>query len=378
MPVLTNIYALNGGYFMQNISVKSSCELLFSKTNGLEEILSTAKRRAPYGKIALLTIENDLEFLEYITELKKQGNKVLTLTFSQSAEFSVDNVCGLFTLHEDIRFIIAHQSLFSFAYYFASLRNIPCLTVVSKLSQDYFQRELFVKNGRNMDKVRVDCERIVVTNGSLGLEELTALVIEKKLNLFEYYAKRLFLRQYFDRKKVVCLLDVLDQINNFIQRNDIENAYKNFARLICYENESGGEIFSFNIPNVCENILKSELSVQKRLLIYKVLYDKISKGIDNIEPPDYNGFAKRIEDLFKIDNCAQFVKNNVDALSIVTEKEKLEFYKAFEIANKYLSNIIKISKNKLSEKEKCAIEIAGYAFFGVNLATITNEMVFIK
>jgi len=367
---------------MCKILSNCSCETIFTQDNILNDICLVVKKYAPFGKIAMICVENDTSYLDIVCALKKQGNKVVCLTFPTAVDFSTDSVCGLFTLHEDIRLIIASQNSSYFADYFATVRNIRSVVIAKDVDLTLYQSKIDIINGDSTDLFNVDCDKtIIVCSENFNSKNICALILELKFALFEYYVKTLFTKANFYKDGVIYILDLFNRTENIQGDSNNLHLAKNLCLALEFNFESGGEFLCFNSGYVCAKILNANLSVQKRLLIYKTILDKFEKRKKNsVLPPDYTNISEKISKVLHVKNCAKRMQDNLNNIKL--EDCILEdFYKAFEIAKKYftveLSTILN-SKSKLTAKEISAIELAGYTFYGVNLCTIISEIDFIK
>ncbi len=184
---------------LNNQSVNCACGLVhnlpvtFLGGNYINALKDTLAERTPYGRVALVCGEAD--YLKFATPIKKAvesvGCSMVGLAVNSSCD-SVDDISGLFNLPEDTRAVIVlGEALFSAVCYYAKVKGVLVIAVCLSLNIAYtFGTCAYLKNGENVDRVNLPCERYVVLDGEIvdknGVPDVYAFIMSKLTALTDY------------------------------------------------------------------------------------------------------------------------------------------------------------------------------------------------
>lgn len=141
---------------------------------------------SPSGKVAFICFEKSFNiFAKKISDISKKCNiESVNVLLKEEEISSVEQVYGLFNLPDDVRLVIFVDSeLSQIASYFAYLRKIPLLYIVTEImSESFFPEKAYFKNGDKFDFYKVYPKRIIlidsdlITDVSQGYADVTSKI----------------------------------------------------------------------------------------------------------------------------------------------------------------------------------------------------------
>lgn len=366
---------------------------MFFSDNYIEDIKKAVNKYAPFCKVALFVRQVDaLNLLRPIlTELKK-NNKTINLVFPANFELSVDKICGVFNLHEDVRVVISiGEELFDTACYVASIRNIPVICVLSPDSDACFKKNIFIKNAGVIDKINNNCKRTLIYKKPMHFNRYHWLkyIAHKQFELFDYYSRSIFLGENFDSLTVLGILNQLNCAEQCLMENGEHLSEEFFEKIenVCKLNFLSKEvIFETSPTQVTYRICQKPLDVSTKLALDLKVISAIKKAMQgkNSLPLDYNEISNKVAKKLMISEnfAAKNILVMLKRLQSINKKERDALIIAVKKAEEYLKQINNIENCsfdnvKLCSETKSAFSISGHTVFGVNLMTISKEYSFI-
>lgn len=294
----------------------------------------------PSGKIAI--IANKKSFgttgLEIISAIRSAGGQTINVVLGEDVDFSTDEVCGLFQVAEDVRLVVVlDYPLFDIAAYFATVRNIPMISIVRDLKpKGLLAKRVYVKNGNTIDSYGISTTRHVIFTGD---------VFSEKQTLADVYA--------YCASKIVALMDYrivgainggeLNRIAYYLARTAVlgvfglskddkefkEKIFSYAIKLEIADNMADGKLLNLSSPSIAEFIACGkfgkcagvELSAA---CIALELYDKCFNGEveKNVLPPDYSARAERLSKLanFNEKDLLKHFKSQISAFNFKRKK----------------------------------------------------------
>ena len=337
-----------------------NCLVKFYNPDGLAAALKDA---APYLKVAYVCREKDyLNSGVKVQEIiRRANNKVVTITLNNDYKLSVDSVCHLFNLGEDIRAIFTDDNtLISTALYFATVRNIPAIIYADELCA--LKNTVYVKNGGGVDCFRVSADRYVILRDNAANIDCDNIVNALK---FFYNESTIFYKLNFNR-------DFPQNVFDFI--SGLDRDFFSLIKLIYIDFLCGGALLKSSTLISAEKLLGNDLQIDLAVdaMLYLIKTYKTKRSISY--PPDYNKIAAEI---YKF--SGEKVKDIVHRLNEQLKKLdnfSVEFSNSCERATKLLQSFSRenLLKEKLvsGEKLKLALKHAGDGDF-INFATVLRE-----
>jgi len=136
-------------------------------TKGYIETANVLAELAPLAKIAVFIDGNtDYQTVKIFNKTASiKGLKTVVISFGSKTSLTVDNVCGAFSLAEDVRAVVAlSETVFPLAEYFASVRKIICVyNFTSVISTIFPSRVLSIRSRKTVNLFKVDAKRLVIT-----------------------------------------------------------------------------------------------------------------------------------------------------------------------------------------------------------------------
>jgi hypothetical protein len=149
---------------MINFELENNFFSLIKENNLLKSIKNYIDKKAPHGKIVIFFSEKfDFNFAYNLGEQLSNNNKVVYYLKSEKEPFSIDNLCHLFNLHEDIRLSISLDSnSIKTATYFSVVRNIPLIYITNNFEVDQVNNSLLIKNGEEIDIINSNIVKEII------------------------------------------------------------------------------------------------------------------------------------------------------------------------------------------------------------------------
>ena len=347
-----------------------------------------AKKILPFSKVAILYSKESYNlFANHLTDsLKKNGNPVINVVMDESFKDNLDSYSDIFNLAEDVRLVVAlDERFYSVAKYFASLRQIDCVSVVRKLNAyGVLAPEVTLTNLDRLESVNIsakghilfDYEEIkkdkqslpnayaFVVSHTLALVDyrVNATITEKDVNREAYYlasqaivnAYSLFINKREDFFSILIESFFSLEIANIFTNNCVYKSFSaNFVAKTCNQNDYAGSLLKV-----------SALLAKIYDLFCSDKYDKI------LEYPNYITRAEFISNTLKI-SSAEATKHIVENYKII-EKNPSKAFKSLKKIQKDITSFIQCSSimintftvlggklKDLDEKDRQAIKHAG-------------------
>ena len=344
--------ALDCSFF--NSSVK------FYDFDGLSIALKDA---APYLKVAYICREKNYlsSGIKIQEKIKRTNNKVITVILNNDYILSVDSVCHLFNLGEDIRAIFTDDNtLISTALYFATVRNIPAIFYADVIYA--LKNIVYVENCGVMDCFSVSADRyVVLTDTALPIDcDLTVKALK-----FFYNESAIFYKLNFGCDFPQNLMDIIDGLGY---------DFNGLIKLIYIDYLCGGCLLNSSTLNSVKKLLGNDLQIDLAVdvVVYLIKAYKTKRSVDY--PPDYNKIATKKAKLYgeSINNVVHRLNEQLKKL----ENFSVEFSNSCEKATMLLQDFSKENPLKerifSDEKLKLAVKYAGDGEF-INLATVLRE-----
>jgi hypothetical protein len=337
-------------------NLKENCNLgdkenrikfLFGVKEELKKVLSSV---APMSKVALICTENTFNRsgLEIYNFIKSTGAKPVNYLISEEDDLSVDNLCGMFNMAEDIRAVIVLDCALShFAYYFASIQKVPCIVVLNKLfARGLLDSKLIIKNEQTLDVFTADCERYIIIDGEIEYKEQDKInafsyLVSNMISLVDYRFYSVITRTQPNKKAYslarTCILNGVSFIKNSLSDEEL------LFNILCLELANyftDGKLITFSSPSIAEFLLNGKMCVDGVAMLFasSVIasaykeWTKQEKAQEDFAP-EYGNRAKEL--------------NNLCGVSI---EEVLKNYKAER--NRFVARKAQIKELKLKLKEE--------------------------
>ncbi len=317
------------------------------KEEKLKEVLSSV---APMAKIALVCTEEtfNCKGLQIYNYIKTLGAKPVNFLIAEEDDLSVDNLCGMFNMAEDVRAVIVlDPSLSHFAYYFSSIQKVPCIVLLNNLCvRGLLDKKLLIKNEQTLDLFTADCERYVI------IDQETEYTDEDRLNAFSYLVSAMIslvdyrvygvVTRSQPNKHAYALArtSILNGIS-FIKDNLKDEEL--LLNVLCLELSNcftDGKLITFSSPSVAEYLLKGKIGVDGMAMLFASsviasTYKEWAKQEKTQEDfaPEYGNRAKEL--------------NKICGVSL---EEVLKNYKIER--NKFVARKVQIKELKLKIKDE--------------------------
>lgn len=328
----------------------------------LADLSVAIKDAAPYLKIVFICREKDYlrNGLQQSYILKKLGNKVVNIVLPDDYFLSVDGVCKLFNVGEDVRAIFTVDiTLSSTALYFATVRGIPA--IISQSPHDALTSEVYIENKNKQDVFFVDADRFVILSNNLPNDDVQADLLSLRFSMFESV---IFSMLNFDEE----LKSDLFSTCNFFEFDyslDVKALYLNY---LC-----GGKLLRSSTLCEVNELMQNKLLPKQKLLVCAQLVKLIlRKKVGDI--PDYNNLAQELSSVLGEGRkkITQILSNQLKKISLL----KNVFEKANTEMNSFAFNLKKSPQfagvDGLDKDIKTKLKLAGNLKY-VNFATAIRE-----
>ena len=382
---------------MLEIKVDNSISSITETDNILNALLDFINQKAPLGKIAIFYNEKtDFSRAINLGEKLKNTNKILYYVLGDEEVFSIDNLCHLFNLHEDIRLCIAlDEKSKNTAKYFSFVRNIPFIYLTSHLEFDEVNAPLFVKNGERIDRINCDIiKQIIFTENLLEFKpQLFAYIIDKIFSIFDYYITCLFFSKEYLDKQAKEILSFLNRANFLLLNEDYSSLkvrneiLNNILNAIKIDMQNEKVFFQSSAVSFLSSVVNKRFDCGKKLYLDCLILLYLKKAVSEQGGylPNYNERAEKISKVFniKIVQPLEVIKKQLDDFNNSNSEnlQKLNF-----ALNKCESFLVLAKKNylklggkthKITQKEKDALNICG-DFLSTNIMSVIRESYLIK
>ena len=163
-----NALCSRGALSGQNSSFR---EVRFYCGNYKDSLKKITDKVCPSGRAAIFSKQGKSEELSSSLGLffKDTGIRISEMIFPSDIVADVDRFCKAFNLPEDVRaVIVTDNSLADIGAYFARVRNIPLIIMLTRHAAcGLFRPDIIIKNGKKFDLVEVPVKRHVVIDLSL-------------------------------------------------------------------------------------------------------------------------------------------------------------------------------------------------------------------
>ena len=360
---------------MKNFSVNFST--LF------DEKAKTISKIVPYSKVLFLTLKKENEQkIKLINACKILGLKIITVYLESNFSFSVDNVCELFNMPEDVRAIMTDEStLVDTVKYVSKIKNVPSIFMLDHIVNGMFCHKVFIRNAQDIDLFCTDNFKCFIFNNQIDSVSLYRTAMFYPICLIDILARSkitnaTYNKLFFDFKRIII------KLVQSLLLNDNSNALRYILHIenMLYKNQ---ELFYQSSPFITKTILgRCDNDSFLSLLNYIAKHYTTAFAIKNINSEDY---AVRAKDLSFIANVKpltvlKWIKSQLEILDCKTfniddiKHEVKSIYSLFlKLVKEYkrLGGVIK----EPTYIEKRAIELSGDTMFGLNFFTLYRECV---
>lgn len=355
------------------------------KNGVLETIVQIAKEKAPFGKILFICSANDFQGFgfEIVKALKFSGHKVINFLFDEDFSFSVENSCGLFCVHEDVRLCVClGQGLIAHAKYFSFARGVCAVSVCEKPCAIDFYQTLFVENNGVLDLIDAPCDFSTIYYEPINKKDLFCLLALKRFELFDCYARTHFTNTPFYANSAKRASDLLDLAENSLVLENELGVVDALNFISCATIEFA-KLFESSFARIYQGLMRKSLQYEKVFALIKFTLSSIEKAFnDNARlPADYNQRVNSLNKLTGIDELRLIKGLNEQKERFCCSDEgafldKLFICKEyFEQANKEYQKRGGVVKG-LSLKERAVIKLSGDTPFAINLMSVLREFPF--
>ena len=354
-----------------------------SFSTSFDEKAKTISKIAPYSKVLFLTKKKEnSQGLNFINGCKILGLKIITVYLESNFSFSVDNVCELFNMPEDVRAIITDEStLVDTIKYVSKIKNVPSIFMLDHIVNGMFCHKVFIRNGYGVDFFCADGYQYFILNNLIDSVSLYRTAMFYPVCLIDILARNeitnaTYNKLFFDFKRIII------KLVQSLLINDNSNALRYILHIenMLYKNQ---EFFYQSSPFITKTILgRCDNDSFLSLLNCIAKHYTTAFAIKNINSDDY---ALRAKDLSFIANvkpltALKWIKSQLEILDCKTfniddiKHEVKSIYSLFlKLVKEYkrLGGVIK----EPTCIEKRAIELSGDTMFGLNFFTLYRECV---
>ena len=336
------------------------------------------KKNTPLAKVVLFATEKTFNErgLEILKGIRTVGGAPINVILPADIDFSTDNVCSIMNAHEDARMaVVLDQELYALSSYFATVRNIPLISVVFRFNpKGLLCKKVAIKNGNNTDVFNVSAFHHVVFSEDMVFEgedvaTAYAYVASKIVALTDYRISQAISHEHVN--KVAYYLArgaVLGVFATAVDDPDYkEKLFMNAMKLEIADGMTGGKLLTFSSASVASYLASgsfysnSSLELAAACVALELYHACFSESANTPNlPPDYTA---RVDKLVKT-GCfsenvilghlrAQIAEFNFKRKRIATVKETLkdEVAKSKKIAFKIMQRYF-----ELGGKTSCATD----------------------
>ena len=346
-----------------------------------------ALEKAPYSKVLLIALKKDFnkKAQTIIEQLKKNGNKAITILFPDNFIFSVKNVCGIFNTPEDVRLVVSlSDKLISVAYYFAQIKNIPVMLFSDGWKDHLFVDKLFIKNNNNLDYFCCTVDVFVFLDKPFFADfDAFAFVCDERFKLLDLYLTSQYSDMDFDQnifKKYESLLSEFERLifgEIFIERkNDfilsLLQVSVDLRKVLSPTFKSVSQVANFFN---CSNYAQRLLSAKYVLFHANKILNQSESGVF-----DYNVSTPHVVDTTGFDEVC-VMNNFIKQIKSINKSKGTQIFKEIvgvgcNYFNKAVERIKELGLDhlQLSAKHTRLLKICGDTPLGVNLMTVLREI----
>ena len=312
--------------------------------------------------VALLTESDFVCYNAVNNGVKEKGGAIFSIVLKKDFNFSVENVCGIFNVSDDTRYIVVfNRNLLEVGLYYATVRNIPVIYAFPySVKGDIFPTSIDIKSGTAADCFDVSCKKYVVLSEEKNVSSLYVNVIKHLLTLIDYrfcYGVQLFSSGEFFSFNLL-----RDCVKNAYSIEECENKAEDMLYYFLLSELSnlfsGGKLFAYSSIVSAEKILKNgDLSDYHILELFIKLYRIYGVYFkENIIFPIIVDYNERAEKLSRIINRSenQLINNYKSQLSAM-ERAKKRIAQVKETLKKE----VRLTCSLLPETEKTFFSLGG-------------------
>ena len=334
-----------------------------------DTVAEIVSKNAPSAKVVLLSTEKTFnEYgLQIIEKVKAVGGFPINLILPDDVDFSTDSVCSLFNIHEDVRVaVVLDCELYAVAAYFATVRNIPLISVVYRFEpKGLLAKKVAIKNGGDTDVFGISAFRHVVFSEDLVLNDedrasAYAYAASKIVGLTDYRISQAISHEHVNKVAYYMARGaVLGVFSMSTDDSDYdEKLFMHCMKLEIADSITDGKLLSFSSAAVASYLVTKSFYAKPYVelaaaCVILELYDScFSVGADTPNlPPDYMGRAEKLSKTlcFTENNVlknlrAQIAEFNFKRKRIATVKETLksEMEKSAKIAEKIMERYFEL------------------------------------
>lgn len=384
-------------------SFKKEC-ISASFYNGQSIVCSSdiVKNTIPFGKVAILYFKKEYEKngKNFATMIKGNGNPVTHVVLPDDFSNSLENFSHLFNLAEDIRMVIATDSkLFPLAKYFAYVRNIPCLLIVSDLNvYNLLSPHISLTSKKASQSINVKCEiHVVIDYDAILLNPHTfadayAFIVSHALALTDYRIHLGMMGKTPDKTIFALAINAITQtypLYSFDKQVRGLVLLNNLMSLEIASACSQGEIYKNFSGAVASQIMGEDANEQgkNRLLtsiiiakLYNLFlsgnYDKILQSPDYLSRVDYicsKLTLDRIGVNEQLINQYETIVSNAKKLSKIKAKTQIDVNSFIECSSKMLSIFSALGGSTEIDKVKRDLSIKHSGDLYLNCMSLVRE-----
>lgn len=366
----------------------------------IREVVNKVAEEVPFAKIAVFSTEKS--YLEYnITlraELKKANLTPISICLKNEKRLSVDCAKGLFNLAEDVRYLVVTDATLSEeALYFATVRNIPVLFILSGFNfKGITANSLFIDNGKISEKYIVSAKRVVAVDcnnfSDSDISDGIAMIGGKITALIDYRINSVLSGETQNAKLIELVEQAIDYLLNlssmdkvsFIQNVLFSSVLVEFVRLAdeSFYDCSSAIVSSMLTENATKESAVGEFFSAKKIISRLVLACSIQMRGEKIS--DYNSIANLICSHSKLDfksicHDILYKINLLNDYSGGVDRLRQLLINTVKRAQKEIGEIDKLYRKHGGKKSYCrakletSIDLSGYVGKTVNGLTLVKE-----
>lgn len=337
---------------------------------------------APFAKVAVLSFaKNTEQKLEFVKMLINASLRPIDIVLENDFNFSVDKLCHLFSLAEDVRCIIGIDNrLTDTIKYIASIKHVPCVLFCRNYNNGVFLKSLYVRNNNAIDKFIANSPfHLVLEEGVINYINVYSTVLNHCVFLLDYHFMNAVLDKRFNQNLYNRIKRIVIKCSNLLNENDallLELSLE--LERICTEIDGYFYQSSPFISSFGENCLKSQENLVCYSQIALINYLRLL-GEKAIDVPDYIDRARRTALIFnfKYLDVTNGLKEQLKSITNLTIDEKLK--DEIKIMAKLFLKMLKVYLGAGGEiaqdttERKLMVEFSGDTYLGKNLMTAVRE-----
>ncbi len=352
-----------------------------SFSTSYDEKAKIISKIAPYSKVLFLTLKQDnCQVLNFINACKNSGVKIITVFLEDSFTFSVDNVCELFNMPEDVRAVMTDKSnLIDAVKYISKIKYVSSIFILDHIVNGMFCNKVFIKNAQEIDLFYADNSKYFILNNQIDILSLYRTAMFYPICLIDLLARTEMTsatldKNFFDFKRSII------RIVQSLLLNDINNALKHILHIESTLSKKQDLLYQSS-PFITKTILdRYDNDTFISLLNYTAKRYQVAFTNKNLNSEDYSSRAKELSFIANVNPLValRWIKGQlelVDHKCFEFGSIKNEVKSIYSLFSKMLNEYIRLGGTikALTYTEKRAVELSGDTGFGLNFFSAYRE-----